>query len=217
MRFVQQDISGQRFGLLVAKEFSHRTTRRSKHYFWKCLCDCGETALVDAGNLKSGNSRSCGCERKRRTIEAKTTHGHTRGGIETAEFTTWKSMVQRCRDPNTKSYRHYGGRGITVCARWAASFEAFLEDMGPKPSPDHSIERERVNEGYSPENCKWATRSEQARNRRDRATIIIDGIETSLADKCDELSLPYHTIWQRINRLNWSAEKALTEPIRGRA
>lgn len=215
-RFVQRDITGQRFGMLVAKRFSHRTETKSKHYFWECLCDCGRVVAIDAGNLKSGNSKSCGCDKGRRISAAKTVHGHTSGGVETAEFTAWASMLQRCGDPNSKDFRNYGGRGIAVCLEWAGSFQIFLRDMGSKPSPEHSIERVDVEQGYSAENCIWATRSQQARNRRDKVTVILDGENCSLADVCEARGLPYHTIWQRMRRLNWSPEKALSEPIRGR-
>lgn len=216
MKSVQIDITGNRYGLLTVLKFSHRTNGKSRHYIWKCQCDCGNISAVDAGNLKNGTTGSCGCERGRRARLSRTKHGHTSGGVETAEFTTWKSMIQRCSDPNSKSYKNYGARGIAVCERWASDFMAFLTDMGARPSADHSLDRIDVNRGYEPENCKWSTRSEQARNRRDRAVVAFEGRERSVADLCDELCLPYNTIWQRLFILKWSAERALSEPIRGR-
>lgn len=102
-----------------------------------------------------------------------------------AEYRIWKGMRNRCQNPNNKSYANWGGRGITVCARWDESFEAFLEDMGRRPSPNHSIDRIDVNGNYEPGNCRWATAKQQAENRRlsnGRAVTILDRLMTECGD-----------------------------------
>ena len=109
-------------------------------------------------------------------------HGHARGGKVTGEWAAWKGMRQRCLSPSHKRYPLYGGRGISVCDRWRDSFEAFLEDMGPKPSPRHSIEREDVNGNYGPDNCRWATQREQCRNQRRNRIVVYQGRTMTLAE-----------------------------------
>lgn len=134
---------------------------------FSCLCECGTVGVVRTGRLKQGRSRSCGCRKGENISLARTTHGLTGHPL----FHVWSAMHQRCENPNHKSYDGYGGRGIVVCSRWSgpSGFPHFLEDMGEKPSPDHSIDRIDNEAGYSPDNCRWATRSQQQRNKRTKA------------------------------------------------
>ena len=159
------DLTGQRFGRLVVIE---KTDQRSgRHIIWKCKCDCGKETFINSGNLRRGNTTSCGCLQKERV----TTHGKR----YSEEYRSWNMMKDRCYNPNNKSYKDYGGRGITVCDRWKDSFENFLEDMGPKPSSKHSIDRINNDKKYEPNNCKWATQTEQNRNKRhQRDAKLID-------------------------------------------
>lgn len=137
---------------------------------WRCCCSCGHVGVVVGSTLVSGRSKSCGCWNSeaaaKRARQRNHKHGHTsREGIS-PEYSSWVSMKGRCEYECVNSYELYGGRGIDVCDRWKNSFENFLADMGPKPSPQHSIDRIDGNKEYEPGNCRWSTALEQRHNRR---------------------------------------------------
>lgn len=159
------DVTGQTFGRLTVMAM----TRIGRHAACICACACGRMKSIRWSTIRVGEAKSCGCLASERIAAANKSHGEcVRDRGISAEWTTWRSMRQRCEDDRHKSYPSYGGRGIVVCDRWKLSFEAFLEDMGRRPSPEHSIDRIDNSRGYEPSNCRWADKSTQARNRRPR-------------------------------------------------
>jgi hypothetical protein len=155
-RAVYTNITGKKFGHLTVVEYAGRTPW--KRTLWRCLCDCGMESTVQAIHLTAGHTKSCGCRK------GKLAHGHARNEKRSPTYQSWQCMHQRCNNPKQSEYRHYGGRGITVCERWY-SFELFLADMGERP-PKLTLDRIDNEQGYYPANCKWETRSQQNRNKR---------------------------------------------------
>lgn len=157
------DLTGHKYGrLTVMREADKRTMGGSVH--WSCMCDCGKTHIVYSCHLRSGHTKSCGCLSVETAIKTFTTHGKS----NTPEYTCWEGIINRCYNKSNRSYRNYGGRGISVCKRWRNSFINFLNDMGLKPNPNLTIERINNNRNYNVTNCKWTTHTIQSRNQRKR-------------------------------------------------
>ena len=195
---------GQRFGRLVVDSVENRVGHGRWAY---CICECGNEKFIRINALKSGSTKSCGCLNRER---------HTRHGYLAKEYPhratyyCWRSMVARCHNLNDSSFARYGGRGITVCDRWRESFESYLEDIGPKPSHRHSLDRIDNDLGYFPGNVRWATSEEQARNRRSNRILAWDGRETSLTGWAEEYGIKPATLWARL-RSGWSMGEALEQ------
>lgn len=164
-----RDLTGQIFGRLTALRVAGPSEKSRSTRSWWCQCECGAHVAVASQELLRGESKSCGClkrERDQTFGHANAVHGHARDLQESSEYRSWVEMRRRCTNPNSIGFKYYGGRGISVCSRWD-EYANFLADMGPKPSPKHSIDRYPNKDGnYEPGNCRWATPTEQARNRK---------------------------------------------------
>lgn len=185
-------------------------------YYWECECQCGTRRAVPESNLTRGLSMSCGCARNEIVWSWKATHGLSRS----REYRIYKHMLERCYQPRCKEFSRYGGRGIAVCHRWLGEggFERFYADMGPSPSSDHQIDRFPDNNGpYSPENCRWATRLQQGRNKRNNRFIEFRGERRTLSEWAELTGLPDSCIRSRLDRLGWTVERALTTMLRSSA
>lgn len=193
------DISGHRFGRLVAVEIDH-VADGSKTY-WRCLCDCGAETVSLVANLRRGTTRSCGClarESFARAKEASQIANTRHGKARTRTYKTWVNMLDRCRNPRSAQWGRYGGRGITVCERWY-DFANFYVDMGDKP-PGLSLERKDNDGPYSPRNCRWATAKEQANNKGCCVHVMYQGQRLTLQQASDLSGLHRCTIRDRIKR-----------------
>ena len=153
-------MTGKKVGRLTIIERAGKNSCGSA--MWRCQCDCGEERIIAGTAMRAGCALSCGCLGIDRLKAMATTHGESR----TPLFAAWCEMIARCENENRKSFKNYGGRGIKVCERWRNSFVAFRDDMGPKPTQKHTLDRKENDGDYEPSNCRWATRTEQNRNTR---------------------------------------------------
>lgn len=192
------DKTGRTYGKLTV--ISKYGTIR-KRTIWNCLCECGNTVKVDGSNLEN-NTRSCGC--------SKYEHAIIHGGYKSQEYSSWKAMKSRCYNEKHEEYSNYGGRGIKVCDRWLGvnGFALFLEDMGKRPTSKHTIERKDNNGMYEPDNCIWANRMEQARNKRTNNILEYKGIKLTVTDWAIKVGIKPVTLFIRLSR-GWGVEKAL--------
>lgn len=206
------NLVGQKFNrLVVLSEYSIRTKWGAVKYL--CKCSCGKEVIVSGTNLKSGNTKSCGCY----AIEKITKRGHNnakhmRSGSLTNKI--YYQMISRCYKQQNEKYESYGKRGITVCDRWLKSFQNFYSDMGDKPIGDYSIERIDNNGNYCPENCKWATRTEQQNNKRTNHIIEYKGLKYTMANLCKVTGMKYELLHSRIHYAKWDIEKTLNTPLK---
>lgn len=194
-RFI--DVTGLKFGRLFAKEYVGKDQRRA--HLWLCQCDCGSAKTVRSALLRNGNTSSCGCLALEARENINVTHGMTRRGQRAPEYAAYSRAKERCQSPTSRVRQHYGGRGIEFRYR---SFVEFLADVGERPSDEHSLDRIDVNGHYEPGNVRWATRIEQARNRRDNVRVVVDGESMTLRDACDKAGMSWTVAIQR-HRAGW--------------
>lgn len=199
---------GQKFGRLTVIE---RAPNKSEKPRWKCACECGGSTISFASSLRRGRARSCGCLKIEMFVARK---GELHYQSRTPEYSAWSHMVQRCTNPSSKSYKHYGARGITVCERWRTSFVDFLADMGKRPTNEHSLDRIDNDQGYEPGNCRWATIHTQNTNKRQTSKMLTAfGVTKSIPDWGRERNLLTVTIRYRLAH-GYTPEEAVASQSR---
>ena len=193
------NLTDMRFGRLLV-------LCRVKPKSWLCQCDCGNLKTFKRDTLK--HSSSCGCYRREVVAARNATHGAAPRNHPTAEYRTWMDAKARCYNPKNRSYRRYGARGITMCGQWRYSFETFLADMGPRP-PGTSIDRINNDGNYEPDNCRWATKAEQVRNRPCNVLVNYEGRVFSLAELARHVGVSYYSLRYGRLKLGLSPLEAL--------
>lgn len=208
------DLKGQRFGRLTVVELAepHIDPKGRRLTRWKCVCDCGNTVEVLRNSLIQGHSKSCGCLHSEISREVFTKMHTTHGGRHTRLYGIWCGMKNRCYNENVVSFPDYGGRGITVCSEWLDNFAAFRDwALANGYRDDLSIDRRNNDMGYSPDNCRWATGTDQANNKRTSRSVTLNGESRTIAE------------WSKLTGINasvlsWRARNGWTpeEIINGR-
>lgn len=203
-----QDLTGKQFSRLTVIE------RMKNHKYgmaqWLCKCECGNLIVVTTSNLKSENTKSCGCARIETIREARKQHGQT----HTRLYRIWIDMKRRCGNPSREYYKYYGAEGKFVCEEWLHDFQAFYDwAMANGYSADLTLDRINGTKEYSPDNCRWATQKVQQNNRRNNRLITYNGKTQTIAQWAGETNMDRSTLRRRLIR-GWSVEKTLTTPTR---
>lgn len=198
------DHTGKTFGYLTVIE---RIPVKGGKAKWKCQCKCGNIVYPVSQALVLGTTKSCGCKRTADLVSRNSSHNLSHN----PSYRIWVGMMDRCHNEKSKKYYGYGERGIKVCQRWH-DVENFINDMGERPSPKHSIDRIDVNGNYEPENCRWATPMEQGSNKRNLNMLSIDGKEIHLAEASRLFNIPENTIRNRLNS-GMTHDEAIKVPV----
>lgn len=191
------DLKGIKFGKLLVVEYIE--TIRNKGARWRCMCDCGKEAVVYSYSLRSSHTKSCGCY----SVEAPTKRiksGEYRNHKTSVEANIRFNMIDRCINPKNKRYSDWGGRGIKVCDRWMNSVEAFIEDMGRRPSKQHTLDRIDNDGDYEPTNCRWGTDEQQRRNKRNNHWIEYNGEKMIMEDFAKKIGAPIKNMNRMLRR-----------------
>jgi len=194
---IDRTVENTKCGRLSIIGAAFRTRRAGSRTDWQVVaeCDCGQVGCYYLRNLNTGMTTSCGCVHKERTSKAAKKHGYRSKPL----YAVWGSMLARCKNPNNMAYERYGGRGIKVCDRWL-EFSNFLADMGERPTEQHSIDRIDNNGDYCPENCRWATREEQGKNKRNNLVLTINGETKHYSEWAEQYGLARSTVLRRIKK-----------------
>lgn len=192
-------LEGKRFGRLTVIRKVLPEIGQSR---FECICDCGNNTIAIGRDIKAGNTTSCGCVKKTIGYTSNLKHGASVNDDRTGAYRSWTTMKSRCYNEDNNRYQYYGGRGITVCDRWLNSFENFLADMGERPD-GYTLDRIDVNGHYTPDNCRWASSKEQARNQRTNVWYLVGNEKMIQADVARRLGVCSASVTQmrRHNRL----------------
>lgn len=206
------DLAGQRFGYLTVlrREGTLRAGKKkpTTQPTWRCVCLCGKEVVVRGDHLRTGRKKSC-------TLDG---HFYARdiNRVSTLERSTWYSMLERCYNPKSSSYKYYGAKGVRVCRQWKNSFQQFLADVGPRPTIKHTLDRyPNTNGHYEPGNTRWASKREQALNKRATVKVLWQGEMIPLFEYAAKVGVNKRMISKRIQR-GWDIEDAMTVPSNAR-
>lgn len=203
------DLSGKKFGKLTVIKRTENTFSKGRSYVnYLCVCDCGKEKIVKAENLRSGNTKSCGCFSDYTRSVTHKTHGKTNTRI----YRIYRNMLCRCLNKNREAYKNYGGRGITVCDDWLGkdgfyNFSKWAYHNGY--SDCLTLDRTDNNLDYSPDNCKWSTRKEQSNNRRSNKVYQYKGEVLNIRQLSDKYKIPYETLRARLVKYGFTVEEAI--------
>jgi hypothetical protein len=208
-----KDLTGQKFGRLTVVKYAGRDNQRMA--LWECMCECGNRIVTRGTSLRYGSSKSCGCLRLEKVRDANTIHGlsgnHT---FKPRLYRIWQNMKQRCYNSKAGKYHIYGGKGIKVCDEWLNDYLIFHKwAIANGYKNNLTLDRINNNGDYCPENCRWATYKQQARNTAQNRLITFHGKTKTLQDWANELGFKYKTLSSRLLDYGWSIEKAFTTPI----
>lgn len=201
-------LTGQTIGACLILEEIPTARRSGICRRWRCQCRCGTIFDCRQDTILQHPHFAC---RKCNSVDAIAKCSTQKGLAKTREYTVWREMLRRCRNPHSKSYHLYGGRGIIVVPRWD-SFENFLADMGLRPHPRLTLERLDNDGPYSPENCVWASWKVQRRNSRQNRLITLNGETKCMVEWAELSGLSPQLVKQRISIYGWSPERALSQP-----
>jgi len=188
-------IIGEKYGRLtpISVEGKDKYGRAT----YRCVCECGNECVVLGSLLTIGKVKSCGCLKGT-------------GASRTLTYASWRSAKDRCYSKNHEHYDRYGGRGITMCDRWRYSFDNFLKDMGERPSKDYTLERIDNNVGYCPDNCKWASRREQANNRKGNHLITYNEETMTVSELARRYNIKVGNVFASLRR-GWDIDKIIAK------
>jgi len=204
------DLKGKRVGRLMVLRRGENTAQGQPQ--WHCICDCGCFTLVRGDLLRNEKTKSCGCLKAEML---KSGMFKTHGASKSRLYSVWQTMKKRVFDKNRKDYKHYGGRGIKICDEWVNSFDSFYGwAISSGYSPELTIDRISNDEDYSPNNCRWVDMSTQANNKRNNRRVAVNGENKTHMEWAREIGGNATIIRDRIERLGWSAEKAITTPVK---
>ena len=199
-----KNLIGARNGKLVITCFVGKVD--GGRYLWFADCDCGNSIRISTSNFS--RTTACGCVAKENIKKASTSHGKSK----TTEWSIWHGIRKRCLCATDQVYPRYGGRGIGLCEEWTNSFEAFLRDVGSRPSMKHTLDRIDNNKGYNKENCRWVDWKTQQRNKRNNHLITFQGETKCLIEWAEKFGIRKDTLRRRIMIYKWTIDEALTTP-----